>query len=69
MANVVRPIPAIRASSAPRAAAAATAKPISRPGPAAAGAGANTENTLAPIIEPSPITTASDVPSRRTKAG
>ncbi|GAA1224191.1 hypothetical protein GCM10009608_70670 [Pseudonocardia alaniniphila] len=48
---------------------AAITNPTSSPPPAAAAAGANTENTPAPIIEPSPITTASDVPRRRTKAG
>ena len=41
--------------------------PISSPAPAAAAAGANAANTPAPIIEPSPMTTASVVPSRRAR--
>jgi hypothetical protein len=48
---------------------AATPNPTSRPVPAAAAAGANAENTPAPIIEPNPITTASTVPSRRVSPG
>lgn len=39
--------------------------PSSRPAPAAPAAGAHTAKTPAPIIEPSPITTASPSPSRR----
>lgn len=37
--------------------------------PAAAAAGAKAANTPAPIIEPSPMTTASVVPSRRASPG
>src|SRR5882757_373339 len=43
--------------------------PSSRPAPAARAAGANAENTPAPIIEPNPITTASPVPNRRASPG
>src|SRR5262249_18761409 len=42
-----------------------SARPMRRPFPAARAAGANAANTPAPIIEPSPITTASAVPSLR----
>src|SRR5690349_11267216 len=38
---------------------------MSRPLPAARAAGPNAANTPAPIIDPSPMTTASPVPSRR----
>ena len=41
---------------------AAAASAISRPDPAAAAAGPKTANTPAPIIEASPISTASAVP-------
>jgi hypothetical protein len=37
--------------------------------PAAAAAGAKAEKTPAPIIEPSPMTTASRVPTLRANAG
>ena len=40
---------------------------MSRPVPAEAAAGPNAANTPAPIIEPSPMTTASTVPNRRAK--
>src|SRR5919106_5781923 len=43
------------------------ASPISRPGPAAWAAGPMAAKTPAPIMEPSPITTASVMPSRRAK--
>jgi hypothetical protein len=49
--------------------AAASTKPISKPVPAARAAGPNAANIPAPIIEPSPITTASPVPSRRANVG
>src|ERR1700737_4543887 len=42
---------------------------MSSPAPAARAAGPNAANTPAPIIEPSPITTASTVPSRRDSSG
>ena len=44
----------------------AIANPIISPDPAAAAAGPTETNTLAPIIDPSPKTIASPVPSRRT---
>ena len=42
---------------------------MSRPEPAAAAAGASATKIPAPIIEPSPIVTASAVPSRRCSTG
>ena len=42
---------------------------MSSPAPAARAAGPNAANTPAPIIDPSPITTASTVPSRRDSSG
>src|SRR5262245_13659280 len=42
---------------------------MSRPDPAAAAAGPSATKMPAPIIEPSPIVTASKVPSRRCNAG
>ena len=45
--------------------AAATARPMSSPDPAAAAAGPMAANTPAPIIDPSPMMTASPRPSRR----
>src|SRR5688572_12290097 len=45
--------------------AAAIARPTRRPEPAASAAGPNAANTPAPIIEPSPMTTASPSPNRR----
>ncbi|GAB3801020.1 hypothetical protein GCM10027605_17680 [Micromonospora zhanjiangensis] len=44
---------------------AAITSPINRPVPATRAAGPNAAKTPAPIIEPSPMTTASPVPSRR----
>ncbi len=44
---------------------AAIARPISKPPPAASAAGPTAPNTPAPIIAPSPMTTASNSPSRR----
>src|SRR5580693_6429137 len=43
------------------------ASPASSPVPAALAAGPNAANTPAPIIEPSPMITASPVPSRRAR--
>src|SRR3954462_9247750 len=48
---------------------AATARPTSSPEPAACAAGANAAKTPAPIIDPSPISTASPRPRRRASAG
>src|SRR5665647_410897 len=48
---------------------AAISRPISRPAPPAAAAGANAAKIPAPIIEPSPMTTASKRPSLRSRAG
>src|ERR1700687_4018135 len=48
---------------------AAMARPMSRPEPAAAAAGPNATKIPAPIIEPSPIVTASAVLSRRRSEG
>ena len=42
---------------------------MSRPEPAAAAAGASATKMPAPTIDPSPIVTASKVPSRRCSAG
>lgn len=47
---------------------AATTKPMSSPDPAAPAAGVNAAKTPAPIMDPSPISDASNVPSRRAKA-
>src|SRR5215475_14029230 len=47
--------------------AAAITRPINKPPPAALAAGAKAENTPAPIIDPRPMTTASNVPRRRTR--
>src|SRR5690606_124299 len=52
----------------PNATTAAIASPMSSPAPAAAAAGANTAKTPAPIIEPSPMKTASPRFSRRARA-
>ena len=48
---------------------AAMASPISRPVPATLAAGEKAANTPAPSIEPSPMITASRVPSRRASSG
>ena len=48
---------------------AATPRPMSSPEPAAAAAGASATKMPAPIIEPSPIVTASARPRRRCSAG
>ncbi|GAA0330937.1 hypothetical protein GCM10010151_20950 [Actinoallomurus spadix] len=45
----------------------AITSPISSPVPAARAAGPNAANTPAPIIDPSPITTASPVPNLRAR--
>jgi hypothetical protein len=48
---------------------AATTSPTSRPLPAACAAGVKAAKTPAPIIEPTPITTASVRPSLRAREG